>query len=203
MRLKDSSDLRALPDMKQVSPAFPYKNSSGQTSLVSDEATSLITEKSARSCLYCPEIPKNWRAHMGGHILRRLRNSGERELKRKGRADTQVLAVTYARVGDSLCGFCGRSGHAECQVFMKPASAKNETQTKCPYAVKFQYKTANEGAAKGSCHNIPLVCGLCPAAPRKQDWVPAIWRYNMPEHLRLQHSEYASPQQPEGMPLRQ
>ncbi|KAJ7884304.1 hypothetical protein B0H14DRAFT_2165096, partial [Mycena olivaceomarginata] len=81
------------------------------------------------------------------------------------------------------------------------ASAKNEIQTKCPYAVKFQYKTANEGAAKGSCRHVPLVCGLCPAAPRKQDWVPAIWRYNMPEHLRLQHSEYASPQQPEGMPL--
>jgi hypothetical protein len=71
---------------------------SGQLSLVSDGVTSLIAEKSAHSCLYCPEIPKNWRAHMGGHILRRLRNSGEREPKRKGRADAQVLAVTYLRV---------------------------------------------------------------------------------------------------------
>ncbi|KAJ7787071.1 hypothetical protein B0H14DRAFT_2629780 [Mycena olivaceomarginata] len=48
---------------------------------------------------------------------------------------------------------------------------------------------------------LTVVGGLCPAAPRKQYWVPAIWQYNMPEHLRLQHSEYASPQQPEGMPL--
>ncbi|KAJ7877245.1 hypothetical protein B0H14DRAFT_2567856 [Mycena olivaceomarginata] len=42
---------------------------------------------------------------------------------------------------------------------------------------------------------------FCPAAPRKQDWVPAIWRCDVPEHLRLQHSEYASPQQPEGIQL--
>ncbi|KAJ7679989.1 hypothetical protein B0H14DRAFT_3908259 [Mycena olivaceomarginata] len=202
LRLNDGSNLRALPNVKQVSPAFPYKNSSGEVSLVSDESTALISEKSARGCLYCPEIPKNWRAHMGGHILRRLRNSGEPEPKRKGRADAQALAVTYPRVGDSFpCGFCGRSGHAECQVFMKAAGKKNEIQTKCPYAVKFQYKTADEGSAKGSCRNVPLICGLCPAAQKKHDWVPAVWRYNMAQHLRVQHSEYASPQQPEGMPL--
>ncbi|KAJ7800543.1 hypothetical protein B0H14DRAFT_2616125 [Mycena olivaceomarginata] len=48
---------------------------------------------------------------------------------------------------------------------------------------------------------LTVVCGLCPSALRKQYWVPVIWQYNMPEHLRLQHSEYVSPQQPEGMPL--
>ncbi|KAJ7759678.1 hypothetical protein B0H14DRAFT_2256511, partial [Mycena olivaceomarginata] len=105
-------------------------------------------------------------------------------------------------VGDSLpCGFCSRSGHAKCQVFIKATSKKNEIQMKCLYAVKFQYKTADKGSAKGLCRNVLLICGLCPAAQKEHDWVPAVWRYNMVQYLRVQHSEYASPQQPEGMLL--
>jgi hypothetical protein len=86
---------------------------------------------------------------------------------------------------------------------MKPNSKKNDSdmKTKCQYAVNFQYKTADEGKSKGACRNVPIICGLCPDAPRKNDAVPAVWRYNMAEHLRTHHAEYASPQQPEGLPL--
>jgi hypothetical protein len=84
---------------------------------------------------------------------------------------------------------------------MKLNSKKNEIRTKCVYSHNFQYKTADEGKSKGACRNVPLICGLCPVAARKHDFVPAVWRYNMGEHLRSHHAEYASPQQPEGLPL--
>ncbi|KAJ7753964.1 hypothetical protein DFH07DRAFT_689764, partial [Mycena maculata] len=126
--------------------------------------------------------------HIGGHILRAMRKAGEPKKK--------------ARIGGTLpCGFCGHSGHAECQVFMKPSSKKNEFQTKCQHQVTFQFKTANKSTAKGACRNVPMICGLCPTAQRKNDFIPAVWRYNMPEHLRTHHSEYASPQNPEGLAL--
>ncbi|KAJ7498345.1 hypothetical protein B0H11DRAFT_1642706, partial [Mycena galericulata] len=191
----EGSNLRSLPRVKE-SINFPYKSASGivscgEMALLSEAGTALVADKSTQGCLYCPEIPKNWHAHMGGHILRRLRNSGELQPKRKAQGVSDTIP----------CGFCGRSGRPECQVFMKPNSKKNEIQTKCQYAVNFQYKTANEGNSKGACRNVPIICGLCPTAQRKNDVVPAVWRYNMAEHLKTQHPEYASPQQPEGLPL--
>lgn len=84
---------------------------------------------------------------------------------------------------------------------MKPDAKKIDLTTKCQYAVNFHYNPANKGSEKTSCRNVPIICGLCPPAKRKQDSVPAVWRYNMPQHLKIYHSEYASPLQPEGIPL--
>ncbi|KAJ7727820.1 hypothetical protein DFH07DRAFT_970034 [Mycena maculata] len=199
-RVQEASNIRLIPNVKQSSVGFPYKNKSGQLGLVSESLTALITDTAANSCLYCPEILKNWRAHIGAHILRRLRNSGEPPPKKKARTDVEV--VSYPRVGDSLpCGFCGQSGRPECQVYMKSESRKNEIQLKCQHTVIFQYNRANKGSSKTACRNIPIICGLCPPTQRKHDWIPAVWHYNMPEHLKTQHSEYASPQNPEGIPL--
>ncbi|KAJ7909926.1 hypothetical protein B0H13DRAFT_1616140 [Mycena leptocephala] len=192
-RLNEGSNLRSLPKIA-ASSGFPYKSASGIVivALISEAGTALVEDKSTQGCLYCPEVPKNWRAHIGAHVLRRLRNSGEPEPKKKANAEG---------ANTMPCGYCGRSGRPECQVHMKPNSKKNEIRTKCPYVVNFQYKTANDGKSKGACRNVPIICGLCPGAERKNDWVPAVWRYNMAEHVRIHHSEYASPQQPEGLPL--
>ncbi|KAK7015827.1 hypothetical protein R3P38DRAFT_2543278 [Favolaschia claudopus] len=186
-------NLRSLSLVKE-SLKFPYKSLSGEAALISDRGAALLSDKSSQGCLYCPEIPKNWRAHIGAHILRRLRGSPEPSIKKKARSGEEV--------GDTMpCGYCGRSGHPECQVKMKPESKKHEIDTKCHHKTNFQYKTADEARTKAGCRNVPIICGLCPTAQRKNDFVPAVWRYNMPEHLRTHHSEYASPQQPEGIPL--
>ncbi|KAJ7907483.1 hypothetical protein B0H13DRAFT_1879529 [Mycena leptocephala] len=62
----NGSNIRTLPKVKP-SPTFPYKTMSGQ--VVSDAGTALVADKSANGCLYCPNIPKNWPAHIGDHIL--------------------------------------------------------------------------------------------------------------------------------------
>ncbi|KAJ7657020.1 hypothetical protein B0H17DRAFT_955858, partial [Mycena rosella] len=104
-------------------------------------------------------------------------------------------------VGEALpCGLCGRSGCPECQVLMKANGSGSDMQTKCQYALDFRYKTADEGKSKTACRNVLILCGLFPG-PKQDQFVPTVWRYNMPEHLRLQDSEYASPQQPEGIAI--
>ncbi|KAF8142253.1 hypothetical protein K438DRAFT_1439572, partial [Mycena galopus ATCC 62051] len=106
------------------------------------------------------------------------------------------------QVGASYpCGFCGRSGHAECAITLKPRAQGFDINTKCKYAVTFQYNTANKGSATTPSRNVPVICDLCPKPDGRYPTHPAIWRYNMPQHLRDIHPEYASPLQPEGDPL--
>ncbi|KAK7063420.1 hypothetical protein R3P38DRAFT_2492280 [Favolaschia claudopus] len=192
-----TAGLRAIPKVGE-SVHFPYKLPQGQVALKSESGTALVATNPAQRCLYCPEVPKNWRAHIGAHILRHLRGSGEPKAKKNTPGENP------ASVHDSMpCGLCGRSGRPECEVTMKPNSKKSDSdmKTDCQYYTQFQYKTADEGKSKGSCRNVPIICGLCPGPARQHDTVPGIWRYNMPEHLRMHHAEYASPQQPEGIPL--
>ncbi|KAJ7756011.1 hypothetical protein B0H14DRAFT_3512290 [Mycena olivaceomarginata] len=169
--------LREVPLLKESLTGFPYCYSSGTPALVSEEGTKFITEKSAADpCLYCLEVPSNWRGHMGGHILRKMRRAGEtdRDKKAKHAANTQI----YPEVGDSF-----------------------EISTKCKYTVIFQYQTANKGSATMPSHNIPVICSLCPKPAERYPTYPAIWCYNMAQHLREVHSEYVSLEQPEGNPL--
>ncbi|KAK7012531.1 hypothetical protein R3P38DRAFT_3588444 [Favolaschia claudopus] len=195
-----TAGLRAIPKVGE-SVHFPYKLPQGQVALKSESGTALVATNPAQRCLYCPEVPKNWRAHIGAHILRHLRGSGEPKAKKNTPGEN---SASVAQIHDSMpCGLCGRSGRPECEVTMKPNSKKSDSdmKTDCQYYTQFQYKTADEGKSKGSCRNVPIICGLCPGPARQHDTVPGIWRYNMPEHLRMHHAEYASPQQPEGLPL--
>ncbi|KAJ6572726.1 hypothetical protein DFH09DRAFT_916417 [Mycena vulgaris] len=106
------------------------------------------------------------------------------------------------QVGESYpCGFCGHSGRAECAITMKPKGDSFEINTKCRYAVTFQYASANKGSATTPCRNIPVICHLCSRPDGRYPTYPAVWRYNMAHHLRDNHPEYTSPLQPEGAPL--
>ncbi|KAK7059384.1 hypothetical protein R3P38DRAFT_2496197, partial [Favolaschia claudopus] len=106
-------------------------------------------------------------------------------------------------VGSSLpCGFCGCSGRAECAVTVKPKGETFDVMTNCKYKPRrFQYRKANKGSATTPSRNIPIICQLCPTPSGRYPEYPAVWRYNMPQHLRDIHPEYVSPLQPEGQPL--
>ncbi|KAJ7818584.1 hypothetical protein B0H14DRAFT_3739703 [Mycena olivaceomarginata] len=187
-----------VPLLKESLAGFPYCYSSGTPALVLEEGTKFITEKSAADpCLYCLEVPSNWRGHMGGHILRKMRRAGETDWDKKAKcaANTQI----YPEVGDSYpCGFCGHSNLADCAITLKPKGDSFEISTKCKYAVIFQYQTANKGSVTMPSRNVPVICSLCPKPAERYPTYPAIWCYNMAQHLREVHSEYASPEQPKG-----
>ncbi|KAJ7707891.1 hypothetical protein B0H16DRAFT_1393244 [Mycena metata] len=193
--------LREMPSLKNALAGFPYSYSSGFPALLSEDGTKFVTEKSADDpCIYCQEVPANWRGHMGGHIMRRLRKAGEAERDKKDEKHKRVKV--YPQIGEPYpCGFCGRSGLAECAVMMKPKGDTFDVQTKCRYAVPFQYQPANKGSATTPSRNVPVICKLCPTPVGRYPTYPGVWRYNMPQHLLEMHSEYASPLQPEGIPL--
>jgi hypothetical protein len=81
---------------------------------------------------------------------------------------------------------------------LKPKGDTFELQTKCRYAVTFQYQTANKGSTTTPSRNVPVICTLCPKPVGRYPTYPAVWHYNMPQHLLEVHAEYASPLQPEG-----
>ncbi|KAJ7803034.1 hypothetical protein B0H13DRAFT_1502591, partial [Mycena leptocephala] len=95
------------------------------------------------------------------------------------------------------CGFCGRSNRAECAISIKPKGQSVEIFTTCKYGVSFQYQIADKGSATTPSQNVPVICNLCPTPPGRYPVFQADWRYNMAEHLRDLHPEYASLLQPE------
>ncbi|KAJ7150438.1 hypothetical protein C8R43DRAFT_835989, partial [Mycena crocata] len=128
------------------------------------------------------------RAHMGAHILCKLR-----------RVEEELISP----VGNVLpCGFCGKSGHATCNVYLEVKTRSISVVTHCPLApTTFRYKSAEQGSKTTMCRNVPIVCSLCPntlTAGKASKAQPAQWRYNMEEHLAAAHPEYASPQNPDG-----
>ncbi|KII93401.1 hypothetical protein PLICRDRAFT_121747 [Plicaturopsis crispa FD-325 SS-3] len=97
------------------------------------------------------------------------------------------------------CGFCGLSNNPKCKVELTVSSKSVKVVSQCPYASKITYGWATKGTKDTPCRNVPIVCTLCPRhAPARSIVYDGVWRYNMAEHIRVQHSEYASPGNPIG-----
>ncbi|KAF8215121.1 hypothetical protein K438DRAFT_1926718 [Mycena galopus ATCC 62051] len=173
------------------SSTFPYVFDDGTPALLSQIPTQQLTrehgEKMNRVCECCGERCDNARAHMGAHILCKMRGVPE-DLKKP--------------VGESLpCGFCGESGHAACNVHLQVKRTSATIQTNCRLAATVKYAWAERGSTATPCRNVPIICGLCPStltSGNPSAAQPAQWRYNMEEHLATIHPEYASPRNPDG-----
>ncbi|KAG9309942.1 hypothetical protein JVU11DRAFT_9974 [Chiua virens] len=170
---------------------FPYSKDDGTPALLCAEAAQALSEANVTNtevlCALCHKPTSDLRSHMGGHILRSIRRVPDELVTPVG----QVLP----------CGFCGSSGNPDCAIKLKKTKRATEVITNCPHKVPFKYGFAEKGSESRPCRNVPVVCGLCPHRERKTDAKPAIWRYNMEEHLSLSHPEYAHPGKIYGLPL--
>ncbi|KAL0960227.1 hypothetical protein HGRIS_011861 [Hohenbuehelia grisea] len=192
-RIKElSTDLSSLP-LVTTSSIFLYASANGTPLFRLQEASEkLATQKeSTRICHLCGEDTAviKWRMHIGLHILRAMRG---------------ILETLKLPVAESLpCGFCGTSA---CPPHLKRKKRNGvvmfTVETSCPYEVPIRYGMAAKGSTTTPCCNVPVICDLCvqPANARSTT-DQAIWRYNMAEHLSTHHAEYASPNNPEGIPL--
>ncbi|KAF8121563.1 hypothetical protein EV363DRAFT_1363441 [Boletus edulis] len=134
-----------------------------------------------------PTSTSDLHSHMGGHIIRSIRGVPEE------------LATPVGPVFP--CGFCGSSGNPDCVIKLKKTKRATEVITDCPHKVPFKYGFAEKGSESCPCRNVPVVCALCPHRERDTDAKPAVWRYNMEQHLTLSHPEYAHPGKFLGLPL--
>ncbi|KAJ7460432.1 hypothetical protein B0H11DRAFT_2316021 [Mycena galericulata] len=109
----------------KFSETFPYVFDDGNPALLSVVPSQQLTqahgERLNRVCELCGEKAENQRAHMGMHILRKLRGVVEKLIK---------------PVGDALpCGFCGESGHAACNIYLHVKTKAATIETNCRLAM--------------------------------------------------------------------
>ncbi|GLB43863.1 hypothetical protein LshimejAT787_1500470 [Lyophyllum shimeji] len=185
--VKDSKlGLSPLPVFRANS-SFPYRSNDG-TPLVSVEGSHELEAQQAErtnhfrcyQCLSEVEV-KRARQHVGRHILKALRGIKE-DLK------GEPIAVG---AGSMPCGFCGRSGNPACdQVFLSKGKSPQATSG-CRLASKFHYQPSLKSTGSTPCTNVPILCSIagCTGAVGTQQ--TAIWKYNMPEHIRTVHPGYA------------
>ncbi|TFK58748.1 hypothetical protein BDN72DRAFT_950059 [Pluteus cervinus] len=67
------------------------------------------------------------------------------------------------------CGFCLRPG-------------VDHVRSSCPMLSKFSYAAAAKSSATSPSSNVPVKCPECPES------APAVWKYNMFEHIKERHS---------------
>jgi len=56
----------------------------------------------------------------------------------------------------------------------------------CPEFTGISYASALKGSSTTPCTNVPIACELC-IQPTNSKIVPAVWRYNLLDHVRLTH----------------
>ncbi|OBZ66985.1 hypothetical protein A0H81_12994 [Grifola frondosa] len=181
----------------QPNDHFPYRDSAGHLALISEDASRALEEQRTQAnakfrCYQChKEIdPKKARNHVGGHILRTLRGVSE--------------VLPGGQIGPMPCGFCGRSGITSCQQIFVTKGKNLQATTNCSHFRAFQYGPSLQSTDSTASTNIPM---LCPFAGCTQAFPPnlltAVWKYNMPEHIRLKHSDYlldgTGPPLPDGL----
>ncbi|KAH8085440.1 hypothetical protein BXZ70DRAFT_1011881 [Cristinia sonorae] len=171
---------------------FPYKSADGHLSLMSKAGSAELESQAAKEvpstqfrCFQCSIVieRKKARDHVAGDILRALR--GVEDLKKDG--------ISVEPVGASMpCGFCGRSGIDACSEVYLTKGKNPQAVSNCQYAVKYSYKSSLESTSTGPSTNTPIKCEIpnC-AAVAANNMIPAIWKLNMPEHLRVRHPGFS------------
>ncbi|EIW53975.1 uncharacterized protein TRAVEDRAFT_132679 [Trametes versicolor FP-101664 SS1] len=143
-------------------------------------ATQKLSDDKFR-CYHCLTVMDRRlaRNHVGGHILKAMRHVEE--------------GLAGIPVGSEMpCGFCGRSGISMCSQLYLTAGRSPQPRSDCPHFYAFQYKSSLKSTQTMPCTNTPILCpvpGCTQSTPDKL--FTAVWKYNMPQHVRMQHPGYS------------
>ena len=98
------------------------------------------------------------------------------------------------------CGFCGLSNVPACQQLYITKHGRGQARSECLHAHDFQYKVSLVSTVSTPCTNTPIICTIPGCAGEVgQGLKTAVWKYNMPEHIRTCHPGYASDHTEEGV----
>ncbi|KAK0451744.1 hypothetical protein EV421DRAFT_1060672 [Armillaria borealis] len=164
-------DSHRLPQVA-ASPDFPYRQSAGLACFVCEQNGKErdILDAAVKKCTYCqppvvlPTSNMRLLEHMGAHIL--YDKNIDRSLE--------------------PCGLCLRPSPV-CSFYLKRSSGTvsdmrvDQKRSVCINKVSFRYKVAATSPSTSLCSNIPVICPECP--PK----APAVWKYNMPSHMKRKH----------------
>ncbi|KAJ7724821.1 hypothetical protein DFH07DRAFT_758857 [Mycena maculata] len=162
---------------------LPYRNREGESMFITEAGTSLVPTQEISdedvTCVQCHKVMKrvDIRAHVGKHILLARQNVPEEGL--------------FEPIGRTLpCGYCGRSG--TCTITLQKSTTTYQPASDCPSARSFTVSAALKGSKTTPCTNAPVLCLLCPQDPKQKER-PAVWRYNMLQHICTSHANLAPP----------
>ncbi|KAJ6609018.1 hypothetical protein B0H10DRAFT_1769221, partial [Mycena sp. CBHHK59/15] len=131
------------------------------------------------TCVQCHKVLKRQdvRPHVGKHILLARQKVPEPGL--------------FEEIGTIMpCGYCGRSG--TCSITLQKTATTHQPASDCASARSFSIAAALKGSKSTPCTNAPVLCMLCPQDPKQKDR-PAVWRYNMLQHIHTSHTNHAPP----------
>ena len=96
-----------------------------------------------------------------------------------------ILFDSKVDTGLEPCGLCLRP--TQCMFYLKKGKgAQNGQQinyknSQCPNMVRLTYSIAEKSTTASPCSNVPIKCPWC------ADAAPAVWRYNMKDHIQGKH----------------
>ncbi|KAI0763396.1 hypothetical protein BC629DRAFT_1273639, partial [Irpex lacteus] len=140
-------------------------------------------------CYQCGKKLKKGEArnHVGAHILKAMRGVHEN--------------LSGKPVGRTMpCGFCGLSNITDCQQLYITKNGRGQAKSSCSRAHDFQYKTSLTSTVSTPCTNTPIVCPIPGCAGEVGSNKTAIWKYNLPEHVRAHHPGYSCDGMDDGLP---
>jgi hypothetical protein len=88
------------------------------------------------------------------------------------------------------CSFCGIG---TCSVQLEKSNSTYQVISECPRQHNISLGSAAKYTVTTPCTNIPIICDLCPV-DHTTKICPAIWKYNIIEHLLSAHPGLDVPQ---------
>lgn len=87
------------------------------------------------------------------------------------------------------CGLCLRPDPMCLWYLKKSPNSRNKVavdfeKSTCANKMSFQYGAASTSSSKSPSSNVPVECPVCVLANPKS---PAVWKYNLREHMRVKH----------------
>lgn len=175
---KIKADPSHIPTKPQTT-TFPYRDASGNSSLISDAGSKVLSttlKEGDIGCFICGKITQQNKIcdHVAGHILAMFYSCPEKKF--------------VAPVGlDNTCGSCGRSG--TCTIGIIKKNGTEAPHSNCPNYYKFSMKTAAKSTKTGPSTNRPVICYLCQEHDGNTKSLPEyiFWSYNLAQHLEKDH----------------
>ncbi|KAL0961307.1 hypothetical protein HGRIS_006266 [Hohenbuehelia grisea] len=152
------------------------------------EAANDISDQSFRCYMCLGTVKANQaRSHVATHILKSMRGVEEE--------------LPGSNVASMPCGFCGRSGAPGCSEVYLTKGNSPQAQGNCAHAHKFQYQPALKVTSSTPSTNVPILCTIQGCTGFVGSLRTAVWKYNMPEHIRICHPQYSPDGLTDGAPL--
>ncbi|CEL58799.1 hypothetical protein RSOLAG1IB_12200 [Rhizoctonia solani AG-1 IB] len=177
---KSAESLQNIPvHSKLIDFPYQWQTGAGAQTLVHRDASREVENLPAEPCGTCylcghlVPIKHYMRIHIAKHILTKRMSTGAPLL------DNRLL-------GNSPCGFCGRSSIPECKVVLTQTKKSTTIKSSCPFFDKFSHKAAETSTPGSPCTNRPIRC----QAPECSKTDP-IWSYNMRDHILAVHGQSA------------